>query len=133
LFVLQQQKWSFPLWRAVISTPEGLCWALNEINLSILSHRKSLQSLLLTQDLAPISSIPPILFHKSFPFPSGLNKPKEAEDRKTTHTLVRACTHACVPTHTLTKNASYLTIKIPAFSEIKVSICNGFFKVKQSN
>lgn len=56
------KKWPLPLSRAVISTPGGVCWALNEINLSILSHKKPTAFIVSTSS-HPISSMP-LLFQK---------------------------------------------------------------------
>ena len=56
------KKWPLPLSRAVISTPGGVCWALNEINLFILSHKKPTAFIVSTSS-HPISSVL-LLFQK---------------------------------------------------------------------
>ena len=87
------KKWPLPLWRAVISTPGGVCWALNEINLSVLSHKKSLQPSLLTQVHTPFPQCHPFFFTSLLPLPSSSNKPKKDKDMKTSRSQIHTHTH----------------------------------------
>lgn len=112
------KKWPLPLWRTVISTSGGVCWALNEINLSILSHKKSLQPSLLTQVHTPFPQCHPFFFTSLLPLPSSSNKPKKDKDTKTSRSQ----------THTHTAPHSDTNIFRFAFQ-----LANGLFKIRQRN